>query len=311
MSPARIRLFGLVLLLPLSTLACKSKEEKACLAQAKWMAELHEQLGRADESPKMRGKELRECVAQKKSYKTDMELDDAAYEALLDCEIAARSMDEALDCVFDAAAKQMKAIGEELDRDVAAMLEADEREADSAIARLEAHVESGAVSAQTIADLRGRNDDTPPGRVEDVVEEAIALIESGRVGADNPITIRLQPGFDPLADEPYAPKGLDSAELSFVDRDSGATVARLAPINSDHLGAKAAEVEAMLRWMLEQPDTRRVELVLTRGTDEGLVFKTPPALYDLAEAFEQAGIADRPIIWLDGKPMTRSEYILR
>lgn len=305
------RTLGLALLLILpTTFGCKSKEEKACLAQAKWTDEL----ARPGDppSPKMEGEELSKCVAAQKRYKLDFKLDDAQYEAFLDCEIAATDMNDWMDCLGDLMKIQAKTLGDELDLEVNAMQEAGAQAAAAAITRLEAHVESGAVSAETIASLRARDNKTPEGRVEAVVDDAIALIEAGRVGADNPLTIRLQPGLNPLAeDEQPTPKGLDAAEISFVERESKATVARLAPISTDHFGAKNIEIAAMLTWMLEQPDTRQVELIVTSGTGEGIVFNTPDALYDLSDALEQAGLADRPIIWLDGKPMTRSQYIMR
>jgi hypothetical protein len=106
----------LVVGLALSLLACKSKEEQACRSQEKWVAEINEALDRSPE-PLTKDK-LAECVANQKEDKERFSLDDAGYEALLDCRIAAKNMDEGLACLAPVMEAMMKKSMDDAKREI-------------------------------------------------------------------------------------------------------------------------------------------------------------------------------------------------
>ncbi len=192
----------------------------------------------------------------------------------------------------------LEAAGEKIQQEMAKT----RAEVDAALTKLEGHVGAGVVSAETIAYLRGRVSEVPVGRALAVIDDALALIDAGRVSSDNPLAVRLHPG---LSGESGELTGLDASELSFTDKDSGATVARISPIIQEHLGSKTDQVAALFEWMLAEPGTRRVELMVTTSTREaGMKLPPPAALHEARERFEETGIADRPVLWLDDKPLT-------
>lgn len=303
---AKRGLAPIMLTLVLISPGCKSKEEQACRAQERWTAELARALG--DEPEPVSKEDLAECIAMQKREQTEFGLSDEQYEALLDCKVAAKDMAEGLACMGPAMTTKLEDTMAKVGADVEAELDSARLEAAAAIAKLEAHVGSG-VDAQTLAMLREPPANVPPQRITEVIDDALQLIESGRVDAEHPVSVRLQPG---LGADVEPRKGLEAAELSFVDKQSGATVGRLAPLKNAHFGAKSKQVAALFDWMLEDPEGRRVELIVTMiGDDDGLSFEPPDALYDARPRFEAAGIADRPVIWRDGKSMTLAQWAER
>lgn len=265
----------------------ESKEAQACRAERKWAG-----------IENIEAAELARCVESTKQEQSDLHLSDEQYQALLDCKIAAKDLSAGVKCMAEASKHSIDVTFAALEKKHAAQLEA-------ALAKLEAHVESGAITEQTLALLRSPNDKAPAGRVAEVASDAAALLEAGRVAAGESLTVQLQPGLG--ADTP-APKGLEGAELVFVDANTKSTVGRLAPLNVDLLGAKSPQVAALLDWMLEDPKTRQAEIVVTTKEESGMAFDPPEALRTAMPRFEAAGIADRPVIWLDGAPMTLAQW---
>jgi hypothetical protein len=267
-----------------------SKEAQACRAERKWAG-----------IENLEPTELARCVESTKQDQADLHLSDEQYQALLDCKIAAKDLSEGVKCMAEASKHSIDATFAKVEQKHAAELEA-------ALAKLEAHVESGAITEQTLALLRNPDKSTPAGRVAEVATEAAALLDAGRVAAGESITIQLQPGLG--ADTPE-PKGLEGAELVFVDAKTKSTVGRLAPLNVDLLGAKSPQVAALLDWMLEDSKTRQAEIVVTTTEESGMAFDPPEALRTAMSRFEAAGIAERPVIWLDGTPMTLAQWAER
>lgn len=306
--------------LALSVIACKSKEEQACRSQEKWVEGMAEALDWPHEP--MSKDELAECIAEHKRYRHQFRLDEVQYEALLDCQIAAPSMDEGLACLGPAFEvlmdAEMKQVHAEIERDAKQKLDAQlaaskpvpaepisEQDIEAAVARLEVHVTSGVVTAESLVALRDRKG-VAGHTVIAIIDDALGLIEAGRVSAANPLTLKLQPKvvFRPSD----GGSGLDAAELRFVEASTGATVGRLGPVTTDSLGPRNSYIAALFDWMLEEPATRRVEIPVTSSTAEGAM---PPALNSAIPAFKAAGIANRPVIWLDGKPWTLDQWAMR
>jgi hypothetical protein len=292
-----------ILTLGLATVACKgTKEEQACRADARWSDQIDPRRGDAKVEPTP--EELAACVESLQEMKLD--IDEEAFANLLDCKIAAKDVNQwaaCFDALFaDELEVKMDAVKAKIDDAQAS----DQALAEAAIAKLDVHVGKG-ISAETIASLRKPSSEVPPARIAAVADDARTLIETGRVDAEHPVSIRLQPGFN----HENNPVGLEGAELTFVDAASGATVGRVAPLAANQLGIKTKEITALVEWLLEQPDSRRVELIA--GSDDyggALVFEPPEILRD-TERFEKAGLADRPLIWLNGKPYTAATWWTR
>jgi hypothetical protein len=306
----------LVAALAFSVTACKSKEEQACRSQEKWVAELSEALDQPNEP--MDKDELAKCIAEHKGYRHQFRLDEAQYEALLDCQIAAPTMDEGLACLgpvlevlIDARRKDAEA---KVERDAEEKLATNkpvpaapisEQDIEAAVTRLEIHVASGVVTAESLVALRER-EGVAGRRVIAILDDALGLIEAGRVSAANPLTLKLQPEvvFSPSE----GGSGLDAAELRFVEASTGATVGRLGPVTTSDLGPRDSYIAALFDWMIEEPATRRVEIPVNSSMGEDAM---PPVLNSAIPAFKAAGIADRPVIWLDGKPWTLDQWAMR
>lgn len=273
-----------------------TREQQACRNEAKLTAEW---LGMPHVP--VSDKDIAGCVEA--LGERQVELGPERYPRHLDCKIAATDFEQSMRC-------DMQLVGDALvELEAEANLESRE-ELDAALVRLEPFVQRGSLAAETLAMLREPGDDVPRGRVAEVAHDAAGLLETGRVGSGQPLAIRLQPGIG--STERPNPVGLEGAELVFVDADSGLTVGRLAPLSTDHLGAKDKEVAALLTWMLEAPDVRTVELVVTTSTSEvGIEFEDPAALSDSVAEFDAAGVGERPILWLDGTPMTLRQWSLR
>lgn len=189
-----------------------------------------------------------------------------------------------------------------LDKQFAAMAKTSEQ----ALEKLEALVPGGSIDAETIAAIRAARTRTPPGRFDAICDDARALIESGRVAPGTKLTIWLPSG---LGDNAPPPTGPAVAELLFVDSKSSRTVARMAPISKAHFGGKNNEIEAMIAWLQQDPDKRDLELVVVSGSAPGATFPPPAALTDSLAALTAAGLADRPLLHVDGKPMTVGEWV--
>ena len=181
-----------------------------------------------------------------------------------------------------------------------------EKTSEEALERLEALVPTGSIDTETIAAIRAARTATPPGRFVAVCDDARALIESGRLAPGTKLTIQMPRALGSRAPRPT---GSAAAELIFVDRNSSRTVARLAETSKAHLGNKNDEIKALIAWLQQDPEQRDLELVVVSGGASGITFDPPPALPAALPALTAAGLADRQLLRVDGKPMTVGEWV--
>lgn len=74
-----------------------SKEEQACANREKWVARVADAMGQ-EAATKMDDAALAECIEQLKAARTRLSLTDAEYQAHLDCQIAAQTLEESVKC---------------------------------------------------------------------------------------------------------------------------------------------------------------------------------------------------------------------
>jgi len=97
----------LLLALALSSTACsRSKEEQICRKHEQWIHDKVRELG--DTPTPWTTAKLDACVAEQKQYKQMLALDEAGYQALLDCFLAATVEEDLVEC---ASAPMKKAMG--------------------------------------------------------------------------------------------------------------------------------------------------------------------------------------------------------
>lgn len=282
----------LLLLAVFSAPACASEEERIC----------KQELAFEDATALFGGKppgpdHIKQCVETFALVRDKLKLDDAAYAEFKQCRAAAKSLSESLTCTAKVASSNTK---KEIDAAFAPI----EKKGDEELARLEALVSGGAIDAATIAAMRANRASTPPGRFVAIADDARALIEAGRVAPGNKVTIQLPPGLDNAMKRP----GSMAAEIVFVDAKTSRTVARIAPIAKTQFGTKDDDIAALLKWACEDPDHRDVELEVTSGGPTGITFDPPKAIGQALDALTEAGLDERPLIRLDGKPMTAGEW---
>lgn len=281
------------ILLALMLAACASEEQRICQQEAAYPDGF---------GAMMKGHEaefIKSCVEIFAHQRKDMS--DEQYAEFKRCRLAATDNLGSTKCLFDSAFKEGEA-------KLAEAFKPYNDAADGAIARLEALVPGGAVDAATIAAIRAGRENTPPGRLTAVCNDAVALIEAGRIAPDTKLQVHLPRG---LASAEPTPTGPDAAELVFTDRATSRVVARVAPIPEDHLGMKDDEIAALLTWLIADPGKRDIELVVDTKTQEKLELAAPTSLATDPEGLAAAGLTDRKLLIVDGTPMTLAQWRAR
>lgn len=261
---------------------------------------------------------LGECLNLFPAVRDEYMLDDAGYAAYIRCRDAARTMDESMACTrkadmwrekldVEVAADRAEAEAEALEAAAAAanaeLLRAAE---DAALARLDRLVAGGAIAASLVAELRERRSTATQGRFLAIVEDAASLIESGRIAPGHALAIQLPPPVDTRTRRP----GSTGAELVFVDAKTSRVVARIASITREELATRNDDIEALLRWVVEDPERRDLEFVVVSSVFTGATNLPPPDAFAKAlGAMKQSGLDRRRMISVDGTMVTPGEWI--
>lgn len=291
-----------LLSLLLAVCACTSEEEQICKRQLAFDDPYARnlRLGQTSEA-----REMSECLETFPLLRRDLELDAAEYADYRNCRAAAKTMRESIDCSvkIDSLKRPDPEAAARAKIDAAAAAVA--KQGDEALAKLEALVPGGAIDAATITAMRARRASTPPARLVTIAADVRTLIESGRVAPGTKVQIQLPPNIA------MRRPGSMAADILFEDARSSRTVARISPISKALFGSKNDDIADLLGWACDDPDHRDVELEVVSGGATDVVHDPPRAIQKALDALTEAGLDERPLIRVDGEPMTAGEWLKR
>ena len=252
--------------------------------------------------------DLAKCAASAERMRKGSEVDDATFDRFLQCQIDAKTLDElVVGCASVLAEAQGKALGKQLDGMKAGM----DAKGDAALARIRTHVEAGHITAQTLARIEKDRAHAGMGRFGDVLDDAHALIESGRLAPGTTMEVNIHRGLG--ADAPPMRPGDAAADVVFQDAASGRRVARISPIGGALLSIAAwnDRVGKLLRWWAQDPEGHDVELAIVPDPKTP-TFDPPEAVSNVYALMELGGLVERPLlVFPDGQRKSAKQWLGR
>lgn len=183
---------------------------------------------------------------------------------------------------------------------------------DAALARLREHAKAGVITAETIARIEQDRGRAGLGRFADVLEDALAIIEAGRVAPGTTIEINVHAGLGGDA-PPLPPADEVSADVAFTDAASKRRVARICPIQGTLLSLDpfADRIRKLMQWWAQSADHHDVEIAIV-PEPESPTFAAPEGAVRAYVLLEAGGLADRPLLrFPDGRHVTAKAWLGR
>lgn len=280
---------------------------RSCEHEAKLGAELDQEMSGKAPNPEKLDQAFERCLSTSAKLRGDIPADDATFDRFLQCRLDAKDLNASMGCISILTAVQSQAMKKELDAKMGGIQAA----GDAALERIRKHVEAGTITPENFALIEKAREGAGMGRFGDVLDDAHAVIEAGRVAPGTTLEISIHRGLGSMA--PPLPPGDAAADLRFTDAETGRRIARISPTGGAVLSIELYDqrIGKLMRWWAQDPEKHDVELAI-EPDPETPTFDAPASVKSAYALLELGGLHERPLlIFPDGKNKSAKQWLGR